>query len=335
MNMLKVTTKRAVLLATALFIGLGTLLAQANSARISTRFANPQFNAQAKTYTLDIEMQAEGAPEQLFGLNMRFFYDASELEFVSMSELHPSYMIQGALPQAFRGNDASGSALFNFEASAAYINSAIQLTKEDAPLEISDKQWTKVGKLNFKVPELALGIERLCPSVLWDQKTSIRKEGFLPGSNGVVVTLVERDPATRETTKPARVTGTAFNWESIETEAMPFGHPVNKTCVTLGSVTSLHEVTDARGYALYQNYPNPFADNTVIEFVLPESQRARLIFSDVTGKVIHTIQGDYKAGQNAVKIERSTWPVQGAMLFYRLETTDFVSRALKMTVIDR
>lgn len=333
--MLTVTTKRVVLLATALYIGFSTLSAQTSMARLNARFANPQFNAQAKTYSLDIEMHAEAAPEKLFGINLRFFYDASELEFVSLSELHPSYMIQGEDPKAYRGNDASGSALFNFEAAAAYINTAIQLTKEIDPLEISDKQWTKVAKVNFNTTELAFGATRLCPAVVWDQKSPIRKDGYLPGSGGLVVTLLENDPTTRETTKPTAISVQPFNWEKMGTDAMPYGHPLDKECVTLESVTSLNEITDVQGYTLFQNYPNPFADNTVIEFILPKAQEARLVFCDVMGRILHTIQGDYSAGRNAVKIERSHWSAQGIMLFYRLETADFISKSLKMNVSDK
>jgi hypothetical protein len=336
MNMLKVTAKRTVLLAIALCLGLSTwVTGQEISSRITTRFANPQFNAIEKTYALDVEMRANIPGQKLFGMNLRLFYDASELEFTAISELHSSYAVQGAAPQALRGNDASGSAMFHFEAAAAYLNTAVQLTKEDAPMEISDNQWTKLGKLNFKIPESVSSGTTLCPTVIWDQKSSVQKQGFFPGSGGVVITLVDTDPTTREVSKPASVAVIPFNWELSGAESMPFGYPINQACVTVGSVSSIKDLAEGAGYALYQNYPNPFANSTVIEFVLPTAQEARLVFCDVSGKILHTIQGDYKAGYNAVKIERSAWPSQGAMIFYRLETAEYTSKALKMTVVDR
>lgn len=337
MNILKVTLKRNVLLAIYLFFGISTLAIGQKivSAQIATRFAHPQFNDAANAYSVDIEMMAKGAPQKLFGVNLRFFYDATDLEFVSLTDLHPSYSTMGNGPQPFIGSSASGSAMFNFEASAAYINAAIQLVKEDAPQEILLNQWNKIGKLNFKLPESLASGTRVCPSLVWDLHINTEKGGLFPGDNGVVVTVLENDPATRETSAPTKVSVVPFNWEYINTDQMPFGHPVNGQCISIGSTTANHDVADAQGYVLYQNYPNPFIDNTVIEFVLPKAQEARLVFCDVAGKVIHTIQGDYKAGQNAVKIERSAWPVMGNILFYRLETADYTSGVLKMTVVDR
>lgn len=338
MNILKVTLKRNVLLAFCLLSGISTIaFAQKSaSAQLSTRFAHAQFNAAARTYSIDIEMMSEGTAQQLFGMNLRFFYDAADLEFVSISDLHPSYQTLGAPPQAFKGNAASGSAMFNLEESAAYINGAIQLTKEDAPLEIPANQWTKIGKLNFSVPKSIPDGSRICPNLIWDLQAAAEKGGFFAGDNGLTVTVVEKDPKTREVSAPANIAVLPFNWEYTNTDHMPFGHPLNADCFSIGGVvSSSNEVTNHQGYTLYQNYPNPFADNTIIEFVLPSAQQARLVFCDVTGRVIHTIQGDYKAGQNAEKIERSVWPTQGSVLFYRLETAEYTSPVLKMTVVDR
>lgn len=335
MNILKVTFKRNVLLAFCLFSGISTVaFAQKDgSAQLSTRFAHPQINAAAKTYSVDIEMKATGTAQKLFGMNLRFFYDAAELEFVSLSELNPSYGTLNQL-QAFKGSAASGSKLFNFDEAATYVNGAIQLVQEDAPQEIAVNQWTKIGKLNFRIPESVANGSRICPTLVWDLHADAKKGGFLTGSDGVVVTVLENDPATRETSAPTAVAALPFNWEYTNTEVQPYGHPLNSECFSVGAVSANHELTDKLGYALYQNYPNPFAGNTIIEFVLPTAQEARLVFCDVTGKVIHTIQGDYAAGQNAVKIERSTWAAQSSMLFYRLETADHTSEVLKMTVLD-
>lgn len=337
MNILKVTLTRNVLLAICLTAGIGTLAfaQKSSSVNINTRFSQARFDAKSKTYTLDMEMKSQGSRHQLFGMNLRFFYDASHLEFVSVSELPASYALLGDQPKAFRGNADSGYKMFDLQESAAYVNGAIQLTKEDQPLEINPHQWVKVGKLNFKVTgELSPGT-RFCPAVIWDVQGNAAKGGFLPGSDGVVVTVLENNPATPQTSAPANITAVQYNWAYDSAEKMPYGKPVNQECFTVSSTTASHEVLDEKGYALYQNYPNPFVDNTVIEFVLPEAQEARLVFSDVAGRVIHTIEGDYKAGANAVKIVRTAWPVQGSVLFYRLETDTYNSPALKMTVVER
>jgi len=336
MNMLKVTLKRNVLLASCLVFGLGTVALGQNAPQISTRFTHPQYDAPTRTYTLDVEMQASGAAQKLFGMNVRFFYDASELEFLSLSELHPSYGILGEAPKAFTGNSNSGYAMFNFESSAGYVNGAVQLVKEDAPMEVLTNQWTKFFKARFKVPATVPDGSRLCPSVIWDLKADAQAGGFFPGDNGVVITVAENNPQSREVSGPARVNPVAFNWENLSATAMPYGRPLNSECLSIGGVsTASHEVAvDEKGYALYQNYPNPFSSKTMIEFILPEALEAKLIFCDVTGRLVHQIEGDYKAGHNAVNVQRGAWSVQGNVLFYRLETSDYTSEVRKMTLVN-
>ncbi|MBK8492600.1 MAG: T9SS type A sorting domain-containing protein [Saprospirales bacterium] len=150
------------------------------------------------------------------------------------------------------------------------------------------------------------------------------------------MTVLENKPQTKETSAPIKVNSIPFNWEYFQTDDMPFGQALDVECITVGGeVTSSQDGVNKNGYALHQNYPNPFYDNTLIEFILPQGQEATLVFFDATGRVIHTIQGDFKAGQNVVKIKHSNLSLQGGMLFYRLETAEYTSEVLKMTVIDR
>ncbi len=330
MNILKVTFKRNVLPAICLFFGVSTLaLAQKGAANLSIRFAHPQYEAQTKTYIVDVEMKAAGTPRKLFGMNVRFFYDASELEFLSLGELPDGYGIMGAAPKAFVGNNNSGNAMFNLDASAGYINSAIQLLQDDKPFQVPVNQWVKVFNARFNVPLSAAS--RLCPSLIWDIQANAQEGGFFPGDNGVVITAVDENPVSRQTTTPVSVSSVPFNWEYNANTAMPFGRPLKAECLTVGSTTASQEPeVDEKGYALYQNYPNPFVDNTAIEFVLPEAREAKLIFSDVAGSIVNVIEGKYKAGQNTVKIDRHSWKAQGNVLFYRLETADYTSRVFKM-----
>jgi hypothetical protein len=85
-------------------------------------------------------------------------------------------------------------------------------------------------------------------------------------------------------------------------------------------------------FALYQNTPNPFAGETVIGFYLPEATSATLTISDVQGKVVKVIEGDYSKGYHTVVLKRGDLNVSG-VLYYRLETaTDSAVR--KMIVVE-
>ncbi|MBK8562406.1 MAG: T9SS type A sorting domain-containing protein [Saprospiraceae bacterium] len=85
-------------------------------------------------------------------------------------------------------------------------------------------------------------------------------------------------------------------------------------------------------FDLYQNTPNPFASVTTIGFYLPEATSATLTISDVQGKVVRVIEGDYSKGHNTVNLKRDDFGAAG-VLYYRLDAgSDSATR--KMILVD-
>ena len=95
--------------------------------------------------------------------------------------------------------------------------------------------------------------------------------------------------------------------------------------INFGSTTS---TTD---YALYQNTPNPFKGETTIKFYLPEATTATLTVSDVSGKVIEIVKGDYNKGDNYVTLNSEN--LVSGVLYYQLDTDNF-SATKKMIIIE-
>ncbi|MBK8490769.1 MAG: T9SS type A sorting domain-containing protein [Saprospirales bacterium] len=92
--------------------------------------------------------------------------------------------------------------------------------------------------------------------------------------------------------------------------------------------------TEATGFALYQNVPNPFKGETVIGFTLPEASTATLTVMDVSGKVLATVAGEYAKGYNEVRLgsgERFFAPT--GVLYYQLDTPTH-SATKKMVIIE-
>ena len=87
----------------------------------------------------------------------------------------------------------------------------------------------------------------------------------------------------------------------------------------------------AVSYALYQNEPNPFTDETVIGFDLPEAGAYTLTVYDVTGKVLVVRNAEGKAGYNTEKLSKKDINTNG-VLYYRLESGDYTATK-KMIVI--
>lgn len=85
-------------------------------------------------------------------------------------------------------------------------------------------------------------------------------------------------------------------------------------------------------FALYQNQPNPATNETTIGFNLPTESKAILTIMAIDGRVVKVFNGQYKAGYNAITINKSDLKT-GGIFYYRLETADH-SASKKMIIID-
>ncbi len=73
-------------------------------------------------------------------------------------------------------------------------------------------------------------------------------------------------------------------------------------------------------FDLYQNKPNPFKEQTVIGFYLPEASFATLTIMDLAGKVIKTVTNNYEKGRHEISLAREELPTQG-ILYYQLTSS--------------
>jgi len=95
---------------------------------------------------------------------------------------------------------------------------------------------------------------------------------------------------------------------------------------------NFNQSTATTSVELFQNQPNPFSQQTKIQFTLPSPQNATLTIHDVSGKVIKRYAAAYAKGQHSITIEKSDLPTVGLM-YYTLETsTDKIVK--KMILLD-
>ena len=85
-------------------------------------------------------------------------------------------------------------------------------------------------------------------------------------------------------------------------------------------------------FELLQNQPNPFKDETVVGFYLPESGKAKFTVFDISGRVIKSTVGDFAKGYNEISLNRSELQSSG-VLYYQLESADHVA-SKKMVLLD-
>ena len=211
-----------VLLIVLLFSG---LVANAQLPVVSVRFNNPQYDCPTQTYCLDVEFQADGPNDTLFGMNVRFFYDDNILEYIGMSDFAPGYGAP-APPQI-----QTGPGLYwGFAGPAEWINGYMQLLAPQTTAVLPVTGWIKLFKICFHVDDpYSINIDNFCPSVVWDLQYPFEVGGgFLPGDNGVVITLVNPIPGGGESI-PTTEHVVQFNWQY---GGAYFGFPVPQTCIS-------------------------------------------------------------------------------------------------------
>ncbi|MCB0611177.1 MAG: fibronectin type III domain-containing protein, partial [Lewinella sp.] len=232
--------KRRYIWASAFFLLLGCGLFGQDPV-IWVRFANPQFDCAAGTYCVDVEFQSDTPGQELFGMNVRFFYDDEVLEFLDFRDFQGGYTAFNPNPPVIMtGVPTSGQALFNFPAGHAseFVNGAIQLTDGNAPpVVIPVGGWVQIFQMCFEVSDPAPNFANFCPSLVWDLEPDPANGGVLPGDDGVVITLVDQQGVFEST--PADETVVQFNWQYSGSQVAPYGMPVESDCISIGCTAEL------------------------------------------------------------------------------------------------
>ena len=83
---------------------------------------------------------------------------------------------------------------------------------------------------------------------------------------------------------------------------------------------------------LEQNDPNPFIEQTVINFILPSAEEATLTIFNVDGKEIKRMEGDFSKGKNSIILKRHDLETGGGVMYYQLQVNDVIITK-KMIVI--
>ncbi len=113
--------------------------------------------------------------------------------------------------------------------------------------------------------------------------------------------------------------------EYTQAEAYTTGGQLQNVGIDFGTTSSTAD------FALYQNTPNPFKGETMIGFNLPEAAAATITVSDVSGKVIKIVSGDYAQGYNQVTLNSSE--LANGVLYYQLDTDNYTATK-KMIIIE-
>ncbi len=85
-------------------------------------------------------------------------------------------------------------------------------------------------------------------------------------------------------------------------------------------------------FELYQNVPNPFADETVVAFSLPTDAATIITVHDASGRVVAQFSGDYAAGYNTVRLTRDALKGASGVLVYTVTAGEYTATRRMLVV---
>jgi len=100
---------------------------------------------------------------------------------------------------------------------------------------------------------------------------------------------------------------------------------------TLSAVGLQLKTKTKETFALMQNDPNPFREQTTFSYTLPKATKVTITLTDVTGQVLSIMETNGEKGKNAFILDRGE--LNSGLVFYRLETDDNQATK-KMIIVD-
>jgi len=193
---------------------------------VTVRFFNPRI--EGTKYLLDLQCKCNKPGKQVFGINVRYFYDGgyfaavkspSSVNFVNFKGGYGMGPFSAVVP--FAGNAAS-KVIFGTLGPAVFINSYIQLMNINAAPVVLDN-WATIFTVSTTLKSVVD-----CPVFVLDREYDVTRGGFLPGSDGILVAL-RAEPGTKNAngvlmeTQHCTTLVEQFNWGYNGKITPPFG----------------------------------------------------------------------------------------------------------------
>lgn len=112
--------------------------------------------------------------------------------------------------------------------------------------------------------------------------------------------------------------------EDLTPQGQPLMEAVGLAMKTTTRVYAMGPNSSIDGFALYDNYPNPFNPTTAISFQLPAHRIVTLKVFDLFGREVATLVNEFKeAGVWFVRFDASAYGLSSGVYFYRIEAGAF------------
>lgn len=196
---------------------------------VTVRFADPVFDCTTLEYCVDVEFKCNMANLRLFGMNVRFIYEAYKLSFVDFRSFEPGYaMVAPAPPSLNYLSSPTWYQKFDFEGPAYYANGSIKLTSTSAPpVYMPTDDFVRIFQICFTPVEPVTDPDNFCPAIIWDEK--LQGGGYF-GGEGVEMTvyLNGSEVSSAEVIQQ-------YNWEYTGNGvSTPYGLRTPVECINIG-----------------------------------------------------------------------------------------------------
>jgi len=284
-------------LVVAWILGLGAQ--DAAGARV--RFAEPAMDPMSGLYSVQVE--ASGERGVLLGMNLRFFFDASILQFRRMDRLAQGYGLVREAPAVHVGSSGSGPELFGFRGHAAYFNGSFELKDEAFRIELRPGTWVPVCRLEFAPVKDEYRDKDFCPPLVWDLLTD--GTGLL-GGEGLVIAIRPMDGGEARVLAGRAIRAASANWQPARTADGPWGLTASNMCLNINPKESLlaSAPDQEERLVVLPNEPNPWSDRTALRFLLGVDSDVSVRLFTPDGKLVFRTTGSYPAGMNRLEIRR-------------------------------
>lgn len=194
-----------------------------------------------------------------------------------------------------------------------------QFTLNHAGLELLEIEYGALRAENIGLPE------DNAITISWNHRADLPAQAY----SSTLFTLVFQAQQTARLSKLIHL-----NSRYTQAEAYNMADEVLEVTLRFEDRRNLEDL-DRRNledsFYLQQNVPNPFSNQTAIQFYLPQAMPATIRIQDLNGKILRLIRGEYQEGRNQIRIDRRDLPANG-VLYYTLETETFTATR-KMAVI--
>ena len=251
---------------------------------------------------------------------------------------------QDMMDQDFIGvkiGDVNGNAIANSAHLAkSRSNSPMVLTTPNRQVNAGDRLevsfnadgWSDVYGL-----QLSLNTDKIRVMDVTSQSIPMTAENIHISDDNVVLSWNELTPSQGAEVLTLEVEVLEDGWlsdfidlsQSFESEAYKGDeitiHPIQLTFRDAGSL-------DGMIFDLYQNEPNPFSDETIIKFRIPQDGQVDLTIFDVTGQQVYRLSDSFSAGLKHIRVDKDLLKSSGVW-YYQLSYAGHVATR-KMIAIE-